>query len=60
VASAEASWRRATAVWTLVLMGALGEALCGYLIVGRPALTSELADALVATVVNGWRIEATA
>jgi TetR/AcrR family transcriptional regulator len=39
----------------LVLMGALGEAVCGNLIVGRPDLTPELADTLVETVVGGWR-----
>jgi AcrR family transcriptional regulator len=39
----------------LVLMGALGEAICGNLIVGRPELTPELADAVVETVVGGWR-----
>jgi AcrR family transcriptional regulator len=39
----------------LVLMGALGEALCGNLVVGRPELTPELAGDLVDAVVNGWR-----
>jgi TetR/AcrR family transcriptional regulator len=39
----------------LVLMGALGEALCGFLIMGRPELSPALADALVETVVEGWR-----
>jgi len=39
----------------LVLMGALAEALCGFLIVGRPELSPALADALVETVVEGWR-----
>jgi AcrR family transcriptional regulator len=39
----------------LVFMGALGEALCGFLIVGRPELSPALADALVDTVVEGWR-----
>jgi AcrR family transcriptional regulator len=38
----------------LVFMGALGEALCGSLIVGRPELTPELADTLVETVLRGW------
>jgi AcrR family transcriptional regulator len=38
----------------LVFMGALGEALCGSLIVGRPDLTPELADTLVETVLGGW------
>ncbi|HEU0106206.1 MAG TPA: TetR/AcrR family transcriptional regulator [Vicinamibacteria bacterium] len=39
----------------LVLMGALGEALCGYLIVGKPQLSATLADALTDTVISGWR-----
>lgn len=38
----------------LVFMGALGEAVCGSLIVGRPDLTAELADSLVETVLRGW------
>ncbi len=38
----------------LVLMGSLGEALHGYLIVGRPELTPALADQLVDTVIRGW------
>ena len=39
----------------LMLMGALGEALCGYLIVGKPQLSRALADALIDAVVAGWR-----
>lgn len=38
----------------LVFMGALGEALCGNLIVGRPDLTPSLADTLVETILDGW------
>jgi TetR/AcrR family transcriptional regulator len=38
----------------LVLMGALGEAVVGSLLTGQPALTPELADALVDTVIQGW------
>jgi hypothetical protein len=38
----------------LVFMGALGEAVCGFLIVGRPDLTPELADTLVETILEGW------
>jgi TetR/AcrR family transcriptional regulator len=38
----------------LVFMGALGEALCGNLIAGRPDLTSSLADTLVETILDGW------
>ena len=38
----------------LVLMGALGEAVHGYLLAGRPDLTPDLADTLVDVVLNGW------
>jgi len=38
----------------LVLMGALGEAVHGYLLAGRPDLTPALADTLVGVVLNGW------
>ncbi len=43
-----------TDVRMLILMGALGESLCGYLITGQPELTPELADRLVDTVIQGW------
>ncbi len=43
-----------TDIRLLVLMGAFSEALHGHLITGSPALTPDLADALVDTVVNGW------
>jgi AcrR family transcriptional regulator len=43
-----------TDVRMLVFMGALGEAVCGSLIVGRPDLTPELADTLVDTIIEGW------
>ena len=39
----------------LVFMGGLGEALCGWLIAGKPEPTRDLADRLVDTVVSGWR-----
>ena len=42
----------------LVFMGALGESVCGYLIVGQPELTPDLADALVDTILRGWSKEA--
>ena len=42
----------------LMYMGALGEALCGYLIVGRPEISPALADALVDAVTAGWRTSA--
>jgi AcrR family transcriptional regulator len=38
----------------LTFMGALGEAVCGYLIVGRPELSPALADALVEEMAKGW------
>jgi TetR/AcrR family transcriptional regulator len=43
-----------TDVRLLVFMGALGEAMHGHLLVGRPDLTPELADSIVDTVVVGW------
>jgi len=43
-----------TEVRMLVYMGAIGEALHGYLLLGRPDLTPELADTLVETVLEGW------
>jgi TetR/AcrR family transcriptional regulator len=43
-----------TAIRLLVFMGALGEAMHGHLLAGRPDLTPELADALVDTVLRGW------
>jgi AcrR family transcriptional regulator len=43
-----------TDVRMLALMGALGEALCGYLLAGRPELTPALADTLVETILTGW------
>ena len=38
----------------IAFMGALAEAVCGFLIIGEPVLTVDLADALVDTVVDGW------
>jgi TetR/AcrR family transcriptional regulator len=38
----------------LVFMGTLAEAVIGYLIVGKPELTPELADLLVDVVLQGW------
>jgi len=43
-----------TEVRLLVFMGALGEAMHGYLLSGRPQLTHELADSLVEVVLGGW------
>lgn len=42
----------------LVLMGALGEAMIGYLLSGRPQLSHELADSLVDVVLGGWNAPA--
>ena len=44
-----------TQVRMLVFMGALGEAMHGYLLVGRPELTAQLPETLVDTVLQGWR-----
>ncbi len=43
-----------TATRVLLFMGGLGEALCGYMISGRPELTPELADNLVDELLGGW------
>jgi hypothetical protein len=39
----------------LVLMGGITEAATGYVISGKPDLTDGLADALVDTILDGWR-----
>jgi TetR/AcrR family transcriptional regulator len=39
----------------LVFMGALGEAMCGWLITGKPELKDTLADQLVDVLIGGWR-----
>ena len=44
-----------TPIRLLTLMGTVSEALSSYLILGRPDLTNELADAIVESVVHGWR-----
>lgn len=43
-----------TEVRLLVFMGALGEAMHGHLLAGRPDLTPALAQTLVDTVLGGW------
>ena len=43
-----------TDVRMLAYMGALAEAVCGFLIVGAPTLSDALADSLVDTIVGGW------
>jgi AcrR family transcriptional regulator len=40
----------------LVFIGALGEAVSGFLTVGSPALTPDLADRLVEVVLGGWHL----
>jgi TetR/AcrR family transcriptional regulator len=47
-----------TEVRLLVFMGALGEAMCGNLLSGRPELTHALADSLVDVVFRGWQGQA--
>ncbi len=46
-----------TNVRMLVFMGALTEALTGYVLLGRPVLTPELADTLTESIIAGWRSE---
>jgi len=43
-----------TDVRLLVFMGALGEAMHGHLLVGRPDLTPALAETLVETILESW------
>jgi AcrR family transcriptional regulator len=38
----------------IVLMGSLTEALCGYLLAGRPELTPSLADDLLDSIFGSW------
>jgi TetR/AcrR family transcriptional regulator len=45
-----------TDVRILIFMGALGEAMHGFLLVGRPELTPQLAATLVDTVLAGWSV----
>jgi TetR/AcrR family transcriptional regulator len=44
-----------TQIRLLVLMGALAEAMIGYLLCGQPQLSHELADGLVDVVLRGWQ-----
>jgi TetR/AcrR family transcriptional regulator len=46
--------RGPTQVRMLVFMGALGEAMHGHLLTGRPELTPQLPETLVDTVLQGW------
>ena len=43
-----------TAVRMLILMGSISEAATGFVIAGKPELTSELADSLIDTIFDGW------
>lgn len=45
----------ATDARMLVFMGALTEAITGYLLLGQPELTPELAETLTETILAGWR-----
>ena len=44
-----------TDVRMLLFMGALGEALCGWMLHGTPELTHALADSIVDTLLRGWK-----
>jgi len=44
-----------TGVRMLILMGAISEAATGYVIAGKPQLTSDLADQIVDTIFDGWK-----
>ena len=44
-----------TEVRMLVLMGALGECVCGSIIAGKPSLTAELAESVVDCIIRGWK-----
>ena len=44
-----------TGVRQVVLMGAISEAVTNYLVLDGPELSDDLADTLVATVIEGWR-----
>jgi hypothetical protein len=37
-------------------MGGLAEAATGYVIAGKPELTPELADQMVDTIFDGWKV----
>jgi AcrR family transcriptional regulator len=39
----------------LILMGGIGEAATGFVISGKPELTPALADALIDSMLDGWR-----
>jgi TetR/AcrR family transcriptional regulator len=43
----------------LVLMGAIGEAVAGFLIMGHPKLTKKLAHSIIDTVLDGWQAPGT-
>jgi TetR/AcrR family transcriptional regulator len=43
-----------TSTRLLLFMGGVGEAMCSFLIIGRPELHPELADNLVDTLLDGW------
>jgi AcrR family transcriptional regulator len=47
-------------VRVLVFLGALSEALHGFLLAGQPDLTGDLADTLVDTILRGWAAPAPA
>lgn len=49
-----------TDVRLLVVMGALGEAIHGHLLTGRPELSRGLAETLIDTILGGWTLPAAA
>lgn len=44
-----------TATRVLVMMGAMGEAISNFLVVGEPKLTRRLAHSIVDTIFDGWQ-----
>lgn len=42
----------------IVFMGSISEAICGYLVVGKPELTHALADKIVTTILKDWTVQA--
>jgi hypothetical protein len=45
-----------TGVRIMIFMGAISEAATGFVIAGKPELTPQLADELVDTIIDGWKV----
>ena len=45
-----------TAVRIMIFMGAISEAATGFVIAGKPELTSELADRIIDVIIDGWKV----